>query len=873
VAGAYSFETIASGFVHTFEKYLPSLVKLKRKKGRMKENNFSFLLTVENTEALSNTLKLPVTIVDQGRISGHYNNRYDKFRLEAWLPEFKIGKSMMESGYVLLENPRDQVDLQVKAIQYNEKGLRNYFDLKAGAGEDRIETFLTWANNRKQLFKADLSVSAFFAEDTDEKGKTSVRTEISVNESPLFINDSLWQIPPAAITIRNGKVDIDHFSIEHGEQFLHIDGLISRNVRDTLLLDLKQMELSNVFDILDLPFLRFGGEATGTFVVNDLYGSRMLRTNLEVDNFSLNRTPLGRLNLYSHWDEAQRGILLLGSIYKNDSTWTDVNGYIFPVKPNDGLSLYFDAKDLDIAFLRPFLDNVAKDIHGSAFGNVHLFGSFGDITMEGKAYVKDGGAGIDFLNTHYTFSDTVYLDTASIRFRNATVYDQSGNASKVNFTFNHAYFHDYNFQADIQANNMMVYDQPERNNPIYGTVFGSGSVSIKGNKQLIDFDINMRSEPKTSVGFNFMNNFAATEYNFITFTDKSSQKPSVTDSLPAPPVNRPLSNTGAEIRMNFQVDVTPDATIELIMDPVAGDRIKGNAAGSIQVQYGTRSDLRMYGGVNIVEGSYNFSLQQIIRKDFKIREGSAITFQGDPYRANMNVNAIYNLTANISDLDEGLLEEVDHANVPVNCVLTLEGMLQSPAISFDIELPNSDTEVERQVRSFIDTQDMMTRQIIYLLVLNRFYTPEYSTSEYRSNNNFSAVASSAISSQLSGLLNSITDKVQIGTNIRTSYDGIDNTEMEMLLSSQLLDNRLIFNGNFGYRNNHTQRNVFVGEFDLEYKLTPSGDIRLKAYNHANDMYYQYLKQSRTTQGVGLMFKKDFTRLFDIFRKKKRQQEE
>jgi len=167
------------------------------------------------------------------------------------------------------------------------------------------------------------------------------------------------------------------------------------------------------------------------------------------------------------------------------------------------------------------------------------------------------------------------------------------------------------------------------------------------------------------------------------------------------------------------------------------------------------------------------------------------------------------------------------------------------------------------MKSLIDTDDMMTRQIIYLLVLNKFYTPEYTG---QNSNDFTAVASSALSSQLSSLLSSITDKVQIGTNIRAAEDwGMKDTEVEMLLSSQLLNNRLLFNGNFGYKNNATQKNAFIGEFDLEYKLNRSGDIRLKAYNHMNDMY-QYLKQALTTQGVGIIFKKDFSDLSDLFRR-------
>ncbi len=870
VTGAYSFATIVPSLINTFEHYLPSLIKLTQKKEQVQENNFSLLLTVENTETLSQTLKLPFTIVNQARISGHYNNRYDKFRIEGWLPKFKVGKSMLESGYLSCENPQEKVDLHIKATQYNDKGAKNYFDLKSDASENQINTFIGWANNKEHLFKADLSASALFIEEKDDKGKPALRTEITLQESPVYVNDSLWYIEPSSITVHEGKIDIDNFIIAHAQQFIHLDGTISHDVQDTLRLDLQQIELAYIFDVLNIPVLQFGGEATGSFVINDLYDSRMLNTDLMVHNFSFNQTPLGLLSLYSEWDDTQQGILMLGSIYKNDSTFTDVNGYIFPVKPKEGLSLHFDANDIDISFLQPFLQDVVSGLKGRGFGHVYLFGPFHELTAEGNAYVKDARLGVDFLNTYYTFSDSIILSPTSINIKDVSIFDKFGNSGKADFTFNHTYFHDYDFNATFQANNMLLYDQSEKNSPlIYGTAFGSGTGSIKGNGNLIDFDINVRSEAKTSVGFNFMTSTASSEYDFITFIDKNN--PSNTDSLSTDSVYRPrlMTDSGTELRMNFLVDITPDATIEMIMDPIAGDRIKGNGRGSLQVQYGTKSDLRMYGGVSIVGGNYNFSLQQIIHKDFKLREGGTINFQGDPLNANLNIDAIYNLTAYIGDLDENLLNESGRSNVPVNCILSLEGMLQNPQISFDLELPGSNAEIERQVKSLIDTEDMMTRQIVYLLVLNKFYTPEYTTNEYRTGD-FSAVASSALSTQLSNILNTITDKVQIGTNIRTSQDKIfeDNTEVEMILSSQLLDNRLIFNGNFGYRNSHAlQKNVFVGEFDLEYKLTPSGEIRLKAYNHANDMY-QSLKQSLTTQGIGIMFKKDFTNLSDLFRRRR-----
>ncbi|MDR1918484.1 MAG: translocation/assembly module TamB domain-containing protein [Tannerellaceae bacterium] len=864
VSGVYSFATLLPGFLNTFRGYVPALINTTTKDREAQENNFSLLLTIEDSRALSETLKLPLTLTQQARITGFYNNRFNKFRAEVYLPHFLIGQTMFESCYFSCENPLDQVDLKLSAIQYNEENVRNYFDWQAKAKENRIESRIHWANNRERRFELNLGAEALFVEekDPDSQETTALRTDIRIAESPLIINDSIWQIGQSDISIRKGTVDIRDFFVSHEAQHLYLDGLVSYLPTDTLRLELNQMELSYIFDVLNISALQFGGKATGLFHLNDLYQSRILNGNLYVQDFSFNQTVLGDLNLFSRWDEAQQGILMLGNIYANDSTQTDVNGFIYPVGVNEGLDLRFDAGNLDIAFLTPFLDKVASGIRGRGTGFARLFGSFDDVDIEGKVYVEGGGLGIDFLNTYYTFSDTIALSPGAMRARNITLSDAYGNTGKLNAEARHTYFRDFEFTVDVQANNMLVYNASQKQSPlISGTVFSSGASRIWGNEQLINFDINMRSEPKTAVTFNFMGNSTATAYDFIAFKD--ANKP----ATPADSARKqPLQDSGTEIRMNITLDVTPDADLELIMDPMAGDKIKGYGNGSLLIEYGSKTDPRIYGVFNILSGSYNFSLQQLIRKDFKLREGSTVSFRGDPNDAVLNINAIYNVTANIGDLDPSLVEESARTNIPVNCVLLLEGMLQNPAISFDLELPGSNSELERKVKSYANTEDMMTRQIVYLLVLSRFHPLDFA--QAGRSNELSAVTSAAISSQISSILSAITDKVQIGTNIRTSQEGFNETEVEMLFSGQLWDSRLLFNGNFGYRNNPNVKNVFVGEFDLEYLLSPSGEFRLKAYNHANDMY-RYLKQSLTTQGFGIMYKKDFSTFSELFIRRRR----
>ncbi|GHU83495.1 DUF490 domain-containing protein [Bacteroidia bacterium] len=865
VSGVYSFATLIPGFMTTFKGYVPALINATQKERPAKENNFSLLLTVENTEILSQTLKLPVTLTQPVRIMGHYNNRFNKFRLEVVAPRFAVGKTQVESLYLTCENPLDKISLKLRATNVGNKGLRNFIDLQADAKDNKIESLFHWANNKERRFEASLAASALFTEETDEANKpTGLRTDIHFAESPLIINDSIWSIHDADISLKGGKTDIHHFSLTHDAQYLRINGSVSKNPQDNLQLDLKEIELSYIFDILNIPVLQFGGQATGSFLVSDLFNSKMIQTDdLLVKDFSFNQVELGDLHLKSQYDFIGQGILMNGNIISGDTANTAVNGYVYPVGPNDGLDLHFDADNLNIAFLHTFLDGVVTGLKGRGSGDVHLFGSFSNIDLEGEAYIKDGGFGIEFLNTYYTFSDAIHIEPGLISMKNGHLYDSYGNMGRVNADLRHRYFYDLEFDVDIQAANLLVYNAQEKQSPLlYGTMFGSGTGTIKGNEKLINFDINMQSNPKTTVGINFMGRSTATAYDFITFINKN--KPVASDSTEITPKQLQQQDSGPELRMNFTLDVTPDADIELVMDPVGGDKIKGYGSGSLQIEYGTKTDLRMYGTFNILKGNYNFSLQQLIHKDFKIREGSTVSFRGDPYYADLNIDAIYSVTANIGDLDPSLIGESARTNIPVNCVLLIKGMLQQPTVSFDLELPGSNTELERKVKSYINTKDMLTRQIVYLLVLNKFHPSEFGTGTR--SNEFSAVTSAAISSQISSILSAITDKVQIGTNIRASQEGFNETEVEMLLSSQLFDNRLLFNGNFGYKNNPNVKNVFVGEFDIEYLLTRTGGFRLKAYNHANDMY-RYLKQSLTTQGFGFMYKKDFSSFHDLFGRK------
>jgi hypothetical protein len=310
------------------------------------------------------------------------------------------------------------------------------------------------------------------------------------------------------------------------------------------------------------------------------------------------------------------------------------------------------------------------------------------------------------------------------------------------------------------------------------------------------------------------------------------------------------------------------------MDPVGGDKVKARGYGSLKMKYDSSDELFLQGKYTLEKGTYNFTLQDIIVKDFLINEGSSISFDGNPYDADLNLEAVYPLNANLLDLDKSFAtdKEFNRTNVPVQALLKVTGKIAEPNVAFDLNFPTLTSDAYRKVKSIISTDDMMNRQIIYLLALNRFYTPEYMGGT-NNNNELASVASSTISSQLSNMLGQISDKWRISPNFRSDKGDFSDVEVNLALSSQLLNNRLLLNGNFGYRDKMMSANNsnFIGDFDIEYLLNKSGNVRLKAYNHFNDQNY-YVKNALTTQGVGVVFKYDFDKPLDFFKKKKKKME-
>jgi hypothetical protein len=194
----------------------------------------------------------------------------------------------------------------------------------------------------------------------------------------------------------------------------------------------------------------------------------------------------------------------------------------------------------------------------------------------------------------------------------------------------------------------------------------------------------------------------------------------------------------------------------------------------------------------------------------------------------------------------------------------MTGFLESPGIRFNIVLPPNSNELARSQLQNLTEEDV-NKQVISLLILGRFMPLQgFASGTSRSYESAGiSTTTEVLSNQLNYWLSQISNDVNIGLNYRAG-DELTSDEVEVALSTQLLNDRMTINvnGNYDVRQTNANANQLVGDVEVEYKISPSGKLRVKAFTRANDhLLYEYAPY---TQGVGLFYREEFNSFAELF---------
>lgn len=876
VNGRFKFSTLTASASDILSQVYPALIKAPEQ-NLISDNQINTHIVLLPDSSLAAYMDLPVRIIHPIDIAGFIDSENDVISINVDAPYILQKTKLIESSVIsaFIDGKNTRSEMMLTTVMPTKHGPMT-LTLNSEGAVNTASTDISWKVNREHDYHGNFRFDTSFEADTVDTRKELI-TAININHSTMIFNDTAWTVNPSEINIRPGLISVNNFQAGREGQHIIIDGNASADSTDVIMLQLRDIDLDYVFETLNISNVMFGGNATGDFYASHLMsGAPILYTdNLLVRHLSYNNCVMGDGRIRSAWHNDNQSVTIDADITQSDGRHSIINGMIRPMA--EELDFKFKADHAPVGFLKPFMAAFTSDVSGFATGDAHLYGTFKLIDMTGEILAEDLKMKLDFTNTVYSVSrDSVHITPGRIDFSDVKLHDVYGHEARLTGHVTHKCFKEPTFLFEItDATDFLCYDINERmtTDPWYGRIFGNGGVTVKGWPGMVNIDVRMSTAPNSNFTFVISDAEQATEYNFITFRDRDkAHKDSIAAADRLPLLIRRMHERAkveeegppTDYVMNFTVDVKPSALLTLVMDPVGGDRIKAHGSGTMRMNYSSTGDLRMYGQYKIVSGSYNFTLQDIFLKDFTIVEGSSIEFNGDPYAAKLDIKAAYAVNANLTDLDESFAQdkELNRTNVPVNALLLVTGDMRQPEIDFDIEFPTLTRDVDRKVRSIVSTKDMMNRQIIYLLALNRFYTPDYMNATR--GNELVSVASSTISSRLSSMLGQLSDKWSIAPNFRSDRGDFSDVEVDVALSSHLLNNRLLLNGNFGYRDKSLNNNSFIGDFDIRYLLNRSGSIALKAYNRYNDQNY-YLKSALTTQGVGIVFKRDFDNIFSFLR--------
>jgi hypothetical protein len=862
INGNYFFSSIQNDINYLLLNYFPSSFTHIPQKP---QNDFSYKIMLKNTKPILNFFYPSIDIADSTSIEGKFQPEKNNFYAE-------IASAYLRYNSIQLENPILSIQTKDTILKLTLKTELSW--LGENIPLSKLSSDLTIFDNAAEMnfswldslshqntlkFKAD-SILLF------EKRKA---LDIMILPTSIYIMKGLWNMNASRIVIDSSLLKVDRFSLTSSISKININGKISKNINDTLFFNYKELDISTLNFLLKTNSFKFSGTTDGTFSINDYFGNRKITGIINLNNFEINNEDLGKLQLNAQWNANDEKIYLN---LKNINTPEKLSATGSYNPQNSQLSFNFNISDIGLKIIEPIISPTFSVNDGKIKGKAFLSGLAQKPVLSGELAINHGELALNIMHTKYKFNNTLTINNNNFFFKNFMLYDETEKPLLVNGTVRNSYLKNFAIDFLLEANNNLVFNKPAPNDlPFYGKGFASGKIHIFGPTDQIKVDITQaKTENNSEILIALGQSSYSAQNNFIEFISPTPPQPRTTYFKPTSITNN--SSQNSRLTLNMDLEVTPQAEVQIIFSPQYGDVLKGRGQGSLKLEIDEAGNFLIRGDYTFTEGVYNFTMNNLINKKFEIQNNSSIIFNGHPENASLDILAEYHTRAPLYNLfGEANMEYKNR--IPVDCQLYVLGKLLSPDIRLSLDFPNSTEETKSRIRSVINTDQEMSQQFLSLLMLNNFMpttTGSLQTKLQETNIGRDVATTTSIeilSSQLSSWMSNLSKNLDIGVNYRPGDQVYSNEDLEIALSTQLLNNRMSINTNIDIMGgqsststtNPNQSSNLVGDVNVEYKLTDR--LSLKAFNRANDIiYYQdYLY----TQGIGLIYREDFANLKDL----------
>lgn len=704
-------------------------------------------------------------------------------------------------------------------------------DLSSGLTFNNLEMEAIWnVNNIDITYRQDQLSTGSYIRVQNEITIYPDHTTVVFEPSELKIIDKVWNFDPEnRIYITDNTFLFDNLKLFNDNQFIALNGNISADPEDILGLEINNLNL-DFFNTLSIK--EFEGTANGQFAISNIFEAVAVNGQLGVEDFYINNFLIGDIEAGTYFSDGLINVEL--NNYRLGEKVISLEGSLGSKEQE--LDLTAKLQQANISVLEPFLEDYVTRMGGTVTGELGIGGTLAFPVVNGTGRIDDGRLRINYLNTLYTIDGNLVFEPNEISFREIVLRDVNGNRARMRGGISHDYFSDFVLDISSTMENFQVLNTSIRDNDLfYGTANVSGTLNILGAANNLDINARATSQPNTRIFIPFGTSNVQAQEDFINIINvrDTTQIRTFEESVEKLAINN--------VRMNFILDITPDAYTEIQIDPRTGENIQGRGRGVLTMNIDTQGNFSMQGNYEITEARYNFSLYNVIRREFIVEPGGRISWFGDPYEGVMDLKAYYQESVSLQNLqnvqNQGLEDPNMRRRWPLRVIMTLKGNLLSPDIAFNFDFAEfpSEGNIQTYISAFqnrIANDEQEKNRQVFSVIMMRSLSPEGQFT------GVSNIATSNLSQLLSSQLNSFIAQVDQNLEVDINVANLDQSALEtfqLRVAYTFLDGRLRVSRDGGFTDlqGNADLNSIAGDWQAEYLLTEDGRYRMRIYNRNN----------------------------------------
>ncbi|MFI5452314.1 translocation/assembly module TamB domain-containing protein [Pedobacter sp. UC225_61] len=868
IDGKYQLSKIGNAFINQINKYYQF-----GEVTSIPDQRIRFAINIYNPKFLKDFVPELTTFLPS-RINGLLDTQKDSLLMNASFPKVVYGDYALDSTRVVVNNNNQKLNYNftIKSIQSPSIVLFNS-EISGDAANNQLNLNIFLRDRQRKDKYVIAGIFKSFNKDF----------RFNLDPNKLLLDYEKWTVDPANY-IQFGKSGIlaNQFNLSQGSQLLSINS-ISNTPNSPVQVQFKNFQIETLTKFAETDTTLVGGTLNGRVDVKDLVSNPKFEADLTVTKLRYQKDELGDLSLLVNNNTA--------NAFEVDARLKGVhelraNGFYYTA-PESALDLAVTIDKIDLKEIESVSLGQVRNGKGTLTGQFSVKGELTSPKILGALKFNNAGFNVAYINSYFTMPDQqITFTNEGVRFDDFTLIDSLGKKAIIDGNIYTTDFKNVKFGLDIRTNNFRAINSTAADNDmIYGTVFLTSTIKVRGDLNQPDVNMNIKVNKGTKFFYALPINDPSVieQEGIVQFIDKDAPPFNGKKDLKADSVSKsPLKG------LNLVADITidPEAELNVVVDPQNGDNlsVKGNA--NLNATIDPSGKISLTGRYEVIDGSYSLTVAPLGKRPFKIVKGSTIIWTGEPTAATVNLTALYEVNAAPIDL----INEPDNirakTKLPFQVYLYMKDELLKPTISFKIDLPENERgalegTVYTKLQNVNRDENELNKQVFALLALNRFIANNPFQSLVGGGGGASTLARSSVSKLLTEQLNNLASDLIQGVDLNFGVNSSEDystgalqqkTDLEIGLSKKLLSDRLTVTvgSSFGLEGPKTpgqSSSNIAGNVNIDYALSADGRYRLRFYRRNQN---EGIVEGQIIEtGLGFTLVVDYNKFREIFQSRKK----